>query len=68
MNFLVHDKEVLNKYNKIWDKIKNLFEKKNVIVTKWIMINTLKLNQVYTIWNFIVIKSLKKMNIILIDL
>ena len=28
MNFLVHDKEVLNKYNKIWDKIKNLFEKK----------------------------------------
>ena len=26
--FLVYDKKVLNKYNKIWDKIKNLFGKK----------------------------------------
>ena len=29
MNFLIHDKEILNKYNKICDKIKNLFEKKH---------------------------------------
>ena len=28
MNLLVNDKEMLEKYNKIWDKIKNLFEKK----------------------------------------
>ena len=28
MNLLVNDKEILKKYNKIWDKIKNLFEKK----------------------------------------
>ena len=26
--FLVYDKKVLNKYNKIWDKIKNLFGQK----------------------------------------
>ena len=28
MNFLDHDKEVLNKYNKIWDNVKTLFQKK----------------------------------------
>ena len=27
INFLVTDKELLEKYNKIWDKIKNLFKK-----------------------------------------
>ena len=27
MNFLVHDKELLQKYNEIWDKVKNLFKK-----------------------------------------
>ena len=26
--FLVYDKKVLNEYNKIWNKIKNLFGKK----------------------------------------
>ena len=25
MNLLVNDKEILEKYNEIWDKIKNLF-------------------------------------------
>ena len=28
MNFLVHDKELLNKYNAIWDTISNLLEKR----------------------------------------
>ena len=28
INFLVHDKEVLNKYNKTWDKIEKFFGKK----------------------------------------
>ena len=27
-NLLANDKEIFEKYNKIWDKIKNLFEKK----------------------------------------
>ena len=27
MNILVNDQEILEKYNKIWDKIKNLFGK-----------------------------------------
>ena len=27
INFLVHDKELLQKYNKIWDKISNLLTK-----------------------------------------
>ena len=27
MNFVVHDKDVLNKYNEIWDKISNLLKK-----------------------------------------
>ena len=42
INFLVHDKEVLNKYNKIWDKIKNFLEK-ILIANECIMINILKL-------------------------
>ena len=28
MNFLLNDKEILEKYNEIWDEIKNLFGKK----------------------------------------
>ena len=28
MNFLVNDKEILEKYNKVWHKIKNFFNKK----------------------------------------
>ena len=28
MNFLVNDEEILEKYNEIWDKIKNLFKEK----------------------------------------
>ena len=28
MNHLVNDKEILEKYNEIWDKIKHLFGKK----------------------------------------
>ena len=27
MNLLVNDKEILEKYNEIWNKIKNLFQK-----------------------------------------
>ena len=27
MNLLVHDEELLKKYNEIWDKISNLFKK-----------------------------------------
>ena len=27
MNFLGNDEEILEKYNKIWDEIKNLFNK-----------------------------------------
>ena len=27
MNLLVHDRELLQKYNEMWDKIKNLFQK-----------------------------------------
>ena len=26
MNFLFNDKEILEKYNKVWDEIKNLFK------------------------------------------
>ena len=44
MNFLVHDKEVLNKYNKIWDKTYlKIYLKKNLIVNQCVMINALKL-------------------------
>ena len=28
MNFSVNDEEILEKYNRVWDKIKNLFKKK----------------------------------------
>ena len=35
-------KKVLDKYNKIWDRVKSLFGKKS-IVNQCIMINTLKL-------------------------
>ena len=42
MNLLVHNKELLKKYNAIWYKISNLL-KKSLIVNHCIMINTLKL-------------------------
>ena len=42
MNLLVHDKELLKKYNEIWDKISNLL-KKGLIVNQCMIINTLKL-------------------------
>ena len=29
MNFLLNDKEILEKYNEIWDEIKNLFGKES---------------------------------------
>ena len=32
MNLLVHDKELLKKYNEIWDKIRNLL-KKGLVIT-----------------------------------
>ena len=41
MNLLVHDKELLEKYNEIWDKIGNLL--KRLIVNQCIKINKLKL-------------------------
>ena len=42
MNLLVHDMEILEKYNEIWNRIKNVL-RKNLIVNQCIMINTLKL-------------------------
>ena len=42
LNFLVNNKELLKKYNAIWDKISNLL-KKSFIVSQCTMINTLKL-------------------------
>ena len=42
MNLLVHDKELLKKYNEIWDKVKDLFKKK-FNSKQCIMINILKL-------------------------
>ena len=42
MNVLVHNKELLKKYNAIWNKINNLL-KKGLIMSQCIMINTLKL-------------------------
>ena len=42
MNLLVHNKELLKKYNAIWYKISNLL-KKSLMVNHCIMINTLKL-------------------------
>ena len=38
MNFSVNDEEILEKYNRVWDKIKNLFIK-NLILKKCIIIN-----------------------------
>ena len=45
MNFLVHNKELLKKYNAIWDKISNLL-KKSLIMSQYIMINTLRIEQI----------------------
>ena len=42
MDFLVHDTELLKKYNIIWDKISNLLEK-GFIVCQCNMINPFKL-------------------------
>ena len=42
LNFLVNNKELLKKYNAIWNKISNLL-KKSFIVSQCTMINTLKL-------------------------
>ena len=42
INFLVHDKELIHKYNEIWDKISNLL-KKGLIGNQCIIIKTLKL-------------------------
>ena len=44
MNLLVHDKELLKKYNEIWDKISNLL-KKCLIVNQCIMIGKLEIRQ-----------------------
>ena len=55
MNLVVNDKEILKKYNEIWDKIKNLFEKKfdsePVYNDKYI-----KAKKIHTIQAFMVIK------------
>ena len=42
MNLLVNDKEILEKYCEILNKIKSLIRKK-LILNQYIMINTLKL-------------------------
>ena len=42
INLLVQDKELLKKYNAIWDKITNSL-KKGLIVNLSVMINTRKL-------------------------
>ena len=39
MHLLVHDKELLQECNEIWDKTKNVFEK-TLIAKQCIMINT----------------------------
>ena len=48
MNILVHVKEILKKYDEIWDEIKNLF-KKEFDSELVIVVNTLKLKEVYII-------------------
>ena len=42
MKLLVHDKELLKKYNAIWDKISNLL-KNILILNQCVMVNKLKL-------------------------
>ena len=44
MNLLVNDKEMLEKYNKIWNNIKNLL-KNDLMLNQCIMINILKLKK-----------------------
>ena len=39
--FLINDKELLKKYSEIWDKIKSLSKKKNLIKSLSIIINIL---------------------------
>ena len=42
MNLLVHDKELLKKYNEIWDMISNL-SKKDLIACQYMIVNSLEL-------------------------
>ena len=65
MNLLVNDKEILEKYCEISNKIKSLIRKK-LILNQYIMINTLKLKQKFTMIEytqiFTIIKYQKIMN------
>ena len=71
MNLIVHDEEILKKYNEIWDKVKDLFLK-SLIVNQCIRINILKLKLRFTIIEciqvFSIIKYQKIMNIVFVYL
>ena len=71
MNLIVHDEELVKKYNEIWDKVKDLFLK-SLIVNQCIMINILKLKLRFTIIEciqvFSIIKHQKIMNIVFVCL
>ena len=55
-NLLVNDKEMLEKYNKIWNNIKNLL-KNDLMLNQCIMINILKLQILQTTTqNMLVVK------------
>ena len=52
IHLLVNDTEILEKYDKIWNKIKSLL-KKELLVKQCIMINILKLKQKFTMIEYI---------------
>ena len=63
MNLLVNDKKILEKYNEIWDKTKNVFEKKfdsePVYNDKYIKVKEIQITQ-----RFMVIQHQQQVNII----
>ena len=67
MHFLVHDKELLKKYNEIWDKIKSLFKKKIDIKPMYFDKYIKAKIRLYNV-NFYGNKILQKMNNILVYL
>ena len=53
MNLLVNDKKFLEKYNEIWDKTKNVFEKKfdnePVYNDKYIKVKEIQITQTFMV-------------------
>ena len=53
MNLLVNDKKILEKYNEIWDKTKNVFEKKfdsePVYNDKYIKVKEIQITQTFMV-------------------